>query len=99
MFSKKTKFEYPQNEPLNITFSSKFIHDKVSLVLSTSEVDISPSVVTTRFSMFCPNLLKITLGSVPGVRLRIIYQILIVAYVNIKNKWRGESDVLLEVWM
>ena len=32
--SKKTKFEYPQNEPLNITFSSKFIHDKVSLVLS-----------------------------------------------------------------
>ena len=33
--SKKIKFNYPQIEPLKITFSSKFIQDKVSLVLST----------------------------------------------------------------
>ena len=34
--TKKIKFEYPQTEPLNINFSSKFIHDKISLVLSTT---------------------------------------------------------------
>ena len=34
--TKKIKFEYPQTEPLNINFSSKFIHDKLSLVLSTA---------------------------------------------------------------
>ena len=37
----------------------------LSLVLLTSDVLISPSVVTTRFSILLPNLLKITLGSVP----------------------------------
>lgn len=34
--SKKIKFNYPQSEPLKLSFSSKFIHDKVSLVLSTT---------------------------------------------------------------
>ena len=34
--TKKIKFEYPQTEPLNINFSTKFIHDKISLVLSTT---------------------------------------------------------------
>ena len=37
----------------------------LSLVLLTSDVLISPSVVTTRFWMLLPNLLKMTLGSVP----------------------------------
>ena len=34
--SKKIKFDYPQSEPLKLTFSPKFIQDKVSLVLSTT---------------------------------------------------------------
>ena len=34
--TKKIKFNYPQTEPLKINFSSKFIQDKVSLVLSAS---------------------------------------------------------------
>ena len=34
--TKKIKFNYPQSEPLKINFSSKFIQDKLSLVLSTS---------------------------------------------------------------
>jgi len=34
--SKKIKFNYPQSEPLKLSFSSKFIQDKVSLVLSTT---------------------------------------------------------------
>ena len=34
--SKKLKFDYPQQEPLKLTFSPKFIQDKVSLVLSTT---------------------------------------------------------------
>ena len=34
--TKKIKFNYPQQEPLKLTFSSKFIQDKVSLVLSTT---------------------------------------------------------------
>ena len=34
--SKKIKFDYPQSEPLKLTFSQKFIQDKVSLVLSTT---------------------------------------------------------------
>ena len=33
--TKKIKFEYPQAEPLKLSFSQKFIHDKVNLVLST----------------------------------------------------------------
>ena len=34
--NKKIKFNYPQTEPLKLNFSSKFIQDKVSLVLSAS---------------------------------------------------------------
>ena len=34
--TKKIKFNYPQSEPLKINLSSKFIQDKVSLILSTS---------------------------------------------------------------
>ena len=34
--SKKLKFDYPQQEPLKLTFPPKFIQDKVSLVLSTT---------------------------------------------------------------
>ena len=34
--TKKIKFNYPQSEPLKLNFSSKFIQDKISLVLSTS---------------------------------------------------------------
>ena len=33
--TKKIKFEYPQTEPLKLSFSQKFIHDKINLVLST----------------------------------------------------------------
>ena len=33
--SKKIKFEYPQAEPLKLSFSPKFINDKVNIVLST----------------------------------------------------------------
>ena len=34
--SKKIKFIYPQSEPLKLNFSSKFIQDKVSLLLTTT---------------------------------------------------------------
>ena len=34
--TKKIKFNYPLSEPLKINFSPKFIHDTVSLVLSTT---------------------------------------------------------------
>ena len=34
--SKKIKFNYPQTEPLKLNLSSKFIQDKISLVLSIS---------------------------------------------------------------
>ena len=34
--TKKIKFNYPQTEPLKLNLSSKFIQDKISLVLSTS---------------------------------------------------------------
>ena len=34
--TKKIKFNYPLSEPLKLNFSSKFIHDTVSLVLSTT---------------------------------------------------------------
>jgi hypothetical protein len=34
--SKKIKFMYPQSEPLKLNFSSKFIQDKVSLLLTTT---------------------------------------------------------------
>ena len=34
--TKKIKFNYPQSEPLKLNLSSKFIQDKISLVLSTT---------------------------------------------------------------
>ena len=34
--SKKIKFTYPQSEPLKLNFTSKFIQDKVSLILTTT---------------------------------------------------------------